>query len=104
MSSCPLPQPTSSRRPRPATASIESTLDTPDVLTTVGRPPVARRQELRRPLTASLNTFEPKGPQSAGKHLVEPYHDAGDVAQHARDAGSDGGARMPRRERVRVER
>src|SRR5262245_31808948 len=41
---------------------------------------------------------------STGTHLVKPYHYAGDVAQHARDAGSDGGGRMPRRERVRVER
>ena len=36
--------------------------------------------------------------------LVEPYHDAGEVAQHARDTGSDGCARVLGRERGWVER
>jgi hypothetical protein len=43
-------------------------------------------------------------PESGVCSWIEPDHDAGEVAQHARDAGSDGSARMLERERVRVER
>ena len=45
------------------------------------------------------------GDESKGESiLIDPYHDASEVAQHARDAGSEGSARMLRRERVRIER